>query len=797
MKIKGNLVTEGSFFINDLSPISSLIFLEDFATSLGDFTTSGDAVWTRVTNDGNGDLFSARSGTISNNQLSILKLTKTTTQKTTICSFDYKVSTEENFDWLLVILDGQLVNRFSGISSWTSSKFYIDGAGSHEIKFIYFRDHADSGGTNQCWIDNVSLRYQNAALTVEGSAQIDDDLYIGKNAIVKNKLSVGGEIVTNGEFHLFNTITEIRAARIRSASSANAFTLYNQTGASAGALYSTSTNNILEIFSITTPETLKLQLGNFGDVASLELRGGTAKARIGENLGSDATKMLVVNGETLIRGNVEMGAGFGPKQTGGLSTEFWKADGSKDSNTYATTSLIGSRVEEEKDFTGGETTWVLAGTPSVLFPHNLYAGTTSGGGLILLDQGVDYTLSGNTITYLSPVLPIDPDERHIIHYNNPTAPSGYTNPNGDVKLRNANVYEPINTSAYYKNGVIYDSRNLQLMVVTDLHGDSTAVQNAITMMNEFSTIDGGLNMGDNCINTWLDDFTFVDPLLSIGKPFLNVIGNHDEGLGYVVADTGSTAAAYSRFIAPYETAIGGTHAGKSYYYKDWTTYKIRMIVLYEYDDNDDLNTGDSSLYRVVKTTRVWSQAQITWLIATLNSTPTDYQVVITMHQIVQDQITWDSNNFTDINHIVPGDSSTVSDPDLIPDIVNAWINGTTLSGTYAFTGEASYKTSISVSANFTARGAGIFICYMAGHAHTDITGNVTGYTGQKQIVLTCATSDASRNKYGDLQRQVGQRSEDAINVVSFDTWNRQIKIIRIGAQITFDMRKRDFIAIDY
>jgi hypothetical protein len=796
--ITGTKEFNGNAVFNSAVVLPAPFYSEDFSISLGDFTTSGDAVWTRVTDEGNGDLFSARSGAITHNEISILTLTKTTTQQFTVCSFDYKTSTEENFDWLFVVLDGQLIDRFSGTNAWTTRQFYIEGAGSHEIKFIYFRDHADSGGTDQCWIDNVALYNYNIDVNVSGSVNIEDELYITGNSIFKGKATYNNELILNSEFHLFNDTTEIRAARIRSRGSANAFTLYNQLGESAGALYSAASNNVLEIFSITSPETLKMQLGNFGEVASLELRDSTALARIGENLGSDPTKTLVVNGEVLVRGFVEMGAGFGPKETGGLSTEFWKADGSKDSNTYATTSLVGSAEEEEINFTGGETTWVLSQTPSVLFPHRLYAGTTSGGGLILLDEGIDYTISGATITYLSPVLPIDADEKHIIHYNLPQAPSGYSDPNSDVKIRNADMYDVINTNAYYKDGPVADQRNLQMMVVTDLHGDVTAVQNAITMMNEFSTIDGGLNLGDTCTNNFLDDFTFVDPLMSIGKPFLIAIGNHDEGTGHTIASTGTTAASYTRFVQPYEASIAGTHASKSYYYKDWDDYDIRMIVLYEYDDNDDVDPGDPLLYRVNKSYRVWSQAQIDWFISTLENTPAGYSVVIAMHQIVQDQMTWVSSPFSDIAGIAVNDSATFSDEDIIPDIVNAYINGTTIvGGSYSFTGEASYKTAISVDCDFTVRGAGEFICYMAGHAHVDMIATVPAYPDQTQIVLTCATSDSSRNRYGDLQRQVGKRSEDCINVVSFDTVNKQIKIARIGAQITHDMRKRDFIAIDY
>lgn len=555
--------------------------------------------------------------------------------------------------------------------------------------------------------------------------------------------------------------------------------------------------NLGDLFDVIGTSPFQTTISKTDTTISLSINAVVPDNEIlfGTGTGIESSPSLTWDGlGLLVLGNITANSLI---KSGGLSTEFLKADGSVDNNEYATTSLVGSEFEEEINFSGGETTWVLSDTPSALFPHRLYAGTTSGGGLILLDEGVDYTLSGNTITYLSPVLPIDEDEKHIIHYNLPSAPSGYSNPNSDVRRRNLDVYEPINTSAYYKNGVIYDSRNLQLLVITDIHGDVTAVNNCITMMDEFSTIDGGLNLGDTCINNFLDDFSFVNPLMTIGKPFLIAIGNHDEGVGTLVATTGTTAGVYAKFVQPYEGTIGGTHVGASYYYKDWTTYKIRTIVLYEYDDNDDLEPLDPLNYRVSKSSRCWSQAQIDWLVDTLNNTPSDYSVMIMMHQVVVDQLTWIDDIFTDINHIAPGDSNTVSDPDLIPEIINAWINGTTLISSYPFTGSASYKTDITVNADFTVRGAGDFICYLAGHAHVDAVGTVPGYANQLQLVFTCATSDAARNQYGDLQRQSGQRSEDCFNIVSFDTSNRKIKIVRVGAQITFDMRQRDYIEISY
>ena len=491
---------------------------------------------------------------------------------------------------------------------------------------------------------------------------------------------------------------------------------------------------------------------------------------------------------------------------GGAATQFVKGDGSLDSTSYATTAGIGSEVEEEINFAGGETTWVLSGTPSSSFPHRLYAGTTSGGGLILLDEGVDYTLTGSTITYSGPVLPIDPDEKHIIQYNTATVPLTYPTPYADVIYRNNDMWEAVDSSAYYfKDRFTYDQRNLQLFIMTDIHGDVDRMNSGITLMNQFDTIDGGLNMGDTCIDTWLDDYTFVDPYHTIGKPVLISIGNHDEGLYRTIASTGSTAASYARFIQPYEAAIGGVHAGKSYYYKDWTSYKIRTINMYDMDDNDDVDPIDPLQYRIFKTHRIWSQAQLDWLEATLASTPTDYAVIVITHYPIEDQpnITVDYTCKLTDPKIVNWDAEAnyvVGNP--VADMMEAWITGTT-SGALSYptsgsTGEAAYKPNLTVNVDFTSRGAGHFITYLCGHVHQDGVGTLTGYTTQTIITINCTTDNKNRNKYGSTQRKPGTRSEDLLTTMAFDTVNRQIKVVRLGAQFfTEDMRKMDQTVIDY
>lgn len=376
--------------------------------------------------------------------------------------------------------------------------------------------------------------------------------------------------------------------------------------------------------------------------------------------------------------------------------------------------------------------------------------------------------------------------------------SSSSNPEEDLILRNMEVFNPIDASAYTKSGTTI-SRNLQLLIATDIHGDTVATNHATMLVNKFPTIDGGINLGDNTASDYTDDFSFVDGLLNSGKPFLNIVGNHDVGNSTTVALCGTNAEAYTRFIQPYEAEIGGVHAGKNYYYKDFATYKIRIIALYEYDDPNDLDT-DPDFYKIQRGQRVWSQAQIDWFIASLLSTPTDYSVVIAMHQVIDFDMTIVAGLFSDSNvSSFPFLQNRIdtADGNPIVDIVDSFINGTAIDNDYSFHSEASYLSDINATTDFVSRGAGKFICYLSGHHHQDVVSKVTSNPDQLQINFVCSSSSSGQNVYGDLHRKAGEKSEDALTVISFDTTNKKIKLVRIGATTTYDMRERKIIEIAY
>jgi hypothetical protein len=119
------------------------------------FTQIGDANWTKVTDDYYYDNDSAKSGTITHNQLcSIETSINLTTPKE--LKFHWKVSSEINYDYLKFYIDGTMQYQVSGEVDW-QQKSYTMSPGWHTLKWAYAKDSSISRGSDCGWIDKVEL----------------------------------------------------------------------------------------------------------------------------------------------------------------------------------------------------------------------------------------------------------------------------------------------------------------------------------------------------------------------------------------------------------------------------------------------------------------------------------------------------------------------------------------------------------------------------------------------------------------------------------------------------------------
>ena len=89
---------------------------------------------------------------------------------------------------------------------------------------------------------------------------------------------------------------------------------------------------------------------------------------------------------------------------------------------------------------------------------------------------------------------------------------------------------------------------------------------------------------------------------------------------------------------------------------------------------------------------------------------------------------------------------------------------------------------------------GEFVCWLVGHEHSDYFGVIADYPNQ--LVITIANAAASAY-WDDTARVVGQRSQDCLNIISFDYYQKIIKIARIGADYDRLLRHKTTLCYKY
>jgi hypothetical protein len=115
------------------------------------WTTYGDAPWNVVSGNGN---HYACSGKIADKQSSILEANIYAPSGK--ISFDKKVSSEENYDFLIFYIDGVEKGKWSGEQDWEEVNYDIT-QGEHTLTFKYIKDPGVSSGEDAAWIDDIKI----------------------------------------------------------------------------------------------------------------------------------------------------------------------------------------------------------------------------------------------------------------------------------------------------------------------------------------------------------------------------------------------------------------------------------------------------------------------------------------------------------------------------------------------------------------------------------------------------------------------------------------------------------------
>ena len=368
--------------------------------------------------------------------------------------------------------------------------------------------------------------------------------------------------------------------------------------------------------------------------------------------------------------------------------------------------------------------------------------------------------------------------------------------------------------------------------ITDTHALNRTVQRAVDFLNEYSDIDMLLHTGDIQRKSFNDATVvtdnniaeFIAALNSAEKPFLLSLGNHDQnGAG---GDAITLNKIYTRFMKPMvdkgwiaEGTNIDANNNATWYYKDFAKYSIRFICLNSFDplyDGYETSKGMDDNYTK------YSQAQITWLINTLQSVPEGYHVIVAMHTpydsgagdypvIVNPD--WSSTSKVNAGtHGSTQPSKLNGNPML--DVLAAYKGKTSVTGTYSYN-ESAVQTrlgSITVDADFS-QAEGTLAFLPIGHNHDDWVGEFQSKGNIKCVcmpgsMLTEPDSDLGRGYLdgtsNEWQQRVAQmelklqgKSQDAINVYIVRTDLRKVYIVRMGADFTTDLRDRVLTSFEY
>jgi len=147
------------------------LILETFESgNFSSFTWNNTSTspWTITNSAPYAGTYSAKSGVITDNQTSSLKIqidvenpTKSgvneqSAKVTPTIQFYKKTSCESGYDNLIFLIDGVEQGRWSGTNDWSLSSYDIQ-PGVHSLEWQYKKDEVQSGGEDCAWLDNIKF----------------------------------------------------------------------------------------------------------------------------------------------------------------------------------------------------------------------------------------------------------------------------------------------------------------------------------------------------------------------------------------------------------------------------------------------------------------------------------------------------------------------------------------------------------------------------------------------------------------------------------------------------------------
>jgi hypothetical protein len=170
----------------------------------GSIITGGDSSWFGQAVIGYDGSTSIQSGGVTDNQSAWIEMDVVGPG---ILSFYWKVSSEENGDYLEFSENDVLQDSISGEVDWVKVIHPITGSGTYTIKWAYTKDATGSSGDDAGWVDRVLFDagdvsiYSGSVESVGGTA-LDDALFMAEGVEQSNGSAYYDLSETDGSFSL-------------------------------------------------------------------------------------------------------------------------------------------------------------------------------------------------------------------------------------------------------------------------------------------------------------------------------------------------------------------------------------------------------------------------------------------------------------------------------------------------------------------------------------------------------------------------------------------------------------------
>lgn len=329
---------------------------------------------------------------------------------------------------------------------------------------------------------------------------------------------------------------------------------------------------------------------------------------------------------------------------------------------------------------------------------------------------------------------------------------------------------------------LIDGSKFNLALITDNHyqADNYSPHSLghyanIAALSRIAPIDAIVSGGDNINGDHYRDQTLVETRQATSTLYYRAgldtdvffaLGNHDTGAYQGSSGEDKTKPEYcirldevKDFYNSKASLFGEVREDDSFYfYKDYPSKKIRLIVLNSFDFPETVNEDGTYKYNFLKDS-AYRNSQLNWLANSALMLPNnDWQVVIYTHCPLPGTF-----------EIAAGSSTPLSqtNSESLIKIINAFQAGSNLE----INDDGEFP--VILNANYTAQGKGTVISLISGHIHQDGQMNYRG--------INCIETGSSFCYSGDTGRVVNTETEDLWDLYEIDSVNRSIRIMRFGA----------------